>query len=257
MSANTDIPAVEHEIFTNPPLKVMLGQVRFPTVLRIADLASLVPFQDAIRHQFPTFRQEQQLTLIVGASGPGGPSLQPAFRFITDDRAWSFLLTPDAVTVEADVAAGYTSYDEFVDRFRLVWEAIITHFAPDRVLRQGLRYVDHVEGERTAPEWATFINPELLGPLVERFGMAVSQAVSELRLNRTDGVLVFKHGMLPLGPGSAPGYLLDFDYFNEEPTDDPSVEAVMGRFDAYHESLYNLFRWCVTDEALERFRAPR
>ncbi len=254
MSVDIDIPQVEHEVFPNPPLKVMLGQLRFPPVLRIADLASLVPFQDAIRHQFPSFRQEQQLSFMLGPQGPQGASAQQAYRFITADAAWSILLTPDAVTLEADVAAGYTSYDQFVERFRLVWDAIVTHFAPRQVMRQGLRYVDHIEGDRSAPEWASVINGELLGPLVNRFGAAISQAVSELRLTRDDGVLVFKHGVLPLGPGASMGYLLDFDYVTEEASDDASVEAVMTRFDAYHEALYRLFRWCVTDEALEAFR---
>jgi uncharacterized protein (TIGR04255 family) len=55
MSVHADIPAVEHEVFANPPLKVMLGQVRFPPVLRIADPAYLASFQEAVRHQFPPF----------------------------------------------------------------------------------------------------------------------------------------------------------------------------------------------------------
>ncbi len=257
MSVHADIQAVEHEVFANPPLKVMLGQVRFPPVLRIADPASLASFQEAVRHQFPTFRQEQQLTLMMGAQGPQVPSLQNAYRFVTDDGAWSILLTTDSVTLEADIAAGYTSYDGFVEQFRLVWQAILANFAPDRVARQGLRYVDHIEGERTAPEWAALINHDLLGPLVDRFGTAIAQAASELRLTREDGVLVFKHGMLPLGPDATMGYLLDFDYFNEEPSDDTSLEAVMDRFTGYHEALYSLFRWCVTDAALEAFRGPR
>jgi uncharacterized protein (TIGR04255 family) len=255
MSFDIDIPRIEHEVFESPPLKTMLGQVRFPTVLRIAEIGSLVAFQDAIRHRFPTFRQEQQLSFLVGPQGPQAPTTQQAFRFTTGDGAWSMLLTADAVTLEADVAAGYTSYDQFGEQFRSVWEEILTHFRPAQVSRQGLRYVDHIEGDRPAPEWESVINGELLGPVVKRFGAAISQSASELRLNRDDGVLVFKHGLLPLGPDGKMGYLLDFDYFNEEPSDDTSTEAVMGRFDRYHDVLYSLFRWCVTDAALEAFRA--
>ena len=257
MSVDRDIPIVEREVFPNPPLKAMLGQIRFPTVLRIADLSSLVPFQEAIRRDFPTFREEQQLSLVMGAQGPQTPQIQKAYRFVTANRGWSILLTPDAVTLEADVAAGYTSYDEFVQRFRAVWGAIVDTFVPAEVSRQGLRYVDHIEGDRPAPDWAALINPDLLGPLVAQFGDAITQSASELRLTREDGVLVFKHGMLPLGPGGAPGYLLDFDYFTEEPDNDTSLEAVMGRFDRYHELLYRMFHWCLTDAALEAFRAAR
>ena len=254
MGDSLDIPTVEHEVFRSPPLKAMLGQVRFPTVLRIADLASLVPFQEAIRDAFPTFRQEQQLSFVLGPQGPQGATAQQAFRFVTEDRGWSIILTPDTLTLEADVAVRYTSYDEFAERFRLAWETILVHYQPRQVIRQGLRYVDHLEGDRSAAEWAELINPDLLGPLIERFGSEVTQSASELRLVLADGVLVFKHGMLPLGPDGKMGYLLDFDYFTEEPSDDASLDAVTRRFDAYHERLYGFFRWCVTDTALEAFR---
>lgn len=235
----------------------MLGQVRFPTVLRIADLASLAPFQEAIRDVFPTFRQEQQVSFALGPQGAQGPSAQHAFRFVTEGPGWSILLTPDALTLEADVAVRYTSYDEFVERFRLAWTAILAHYEPRQVIRQGLRYVDHLEGDRPAAEWGELINPDLLGPLIERFGSEVTQSASELRLALTDGVIVFKHGMLPLGPDGNMGYLLDFDYFTEEPSDDSSLDAVMRRFDTYHQTLYGFFRWCVTEAALETFRGDR
>lgn len=150
MTTGLDIPIVEHEVFPNPPLKAMLGQIRFPTVLRIADLASLAPFQEAIRGDFPVFREEQQLSLVVGPQGPQAPQIQRAWRFVTANQGWSFLLTPDAVTLEADVAFGYTSYEEFSRRFRGVWQAIADQFGPAQVSRQGLRYVDHFEGDRAA-----------------------------------------------------------------------------------------------------------
>lgn len=257
MSLSPAIPDAEHEVLPNPPLKVMLGQLRFPTVLRIGDLGSLIPFQEAMRQQFPTLREEQQLSFVFGPQGPQETSAQRAWRFVTGDGAWSFLLTQDAVTLEADVTRGYTSYDQFVERFRLVWTAILERFAPSKILRQGLRYVDHVEATSAVSEWASIINADLLGPLVERFGAALSQTVSELRLTLDDGVLVFKHGILPLGPNAKVGYLLDFDCFNEDSSDDTSLEAVIERFDRYHATVYSLFRWCVTDAALEAFRGQR
>ncbi|HEY7829687.1 MAG TPA: TIGR04255 family protein [Solirubrobacteraceae bacterium] len=232
----------------------MLGQIRFPPVLRIADLASLGPLQDAIRAEFPTFAQEQQMSFTVGPDGPQSASSSRAYRFSTSDASWSVLLTPDVLTLEADVGESYTSYDEFVKRFRLVWGATLDHFAPSQVVRQGLRYVDHLEGDRSPAEWAKLVNKDLLGPLAGVFGQSVAQSVSELRFRREDGVLVFKHGMLPLGPDAKMGYLLDFDYFNEQPHDDVSVDSVAERFDSFHELIYNFFRWCVTKEATDEFR---
>ena len=254
MTFGPRVPEVEHETFARPPLKVMLGQIRFPPVLRIADLGSLGGFQDSIRAEFPSFRQEQQLSFMFGPNGPEAAAAQNAYRFATADGAWSVLLNPEAVTLEADVAVQYTSYDEFIQRFAFVWASVLDHFQPGQVLRQGLRYVDHLEGERPALEWAEHINSELIGPLAGSLGDGIVQSISEHRFIRGDGVLVFKHGILPLGPTANPGYLLDFDYFIEQADPDVSVGAVKDRFDRYHEFLYRFFRWCVTDTALEEFR---
>ncbi len=151
--------------------------------------------------------------------------------------------------------ARYSAYDEFAKRFRQVWDALREHFAPAAVLRQGLRYVDHLEdGARTPSEWARLINPELMGPLAGPLASGLEQAISDYRFRYDDTVLVFKHGIVPAGAENQPGYLLDFDHFTDQPSDDVSTDAVMERFAKYHEQSYAFFRWCVTDEALEGFR---
>jgi uncharacterized protein (TIGR04255 family) len=255
MTYGPDIPPADREIFPNPPLKAMLGQVRFPPILRIADLGSLGGFQDAIREDWPQFAQEQQLGILVGAQGLQEAGATRAFRFTAADGMWSALLTPDALTLEAALPAGrYTSYEEFGDRFRRVWTALLDQFRPAAVVQQGLRYVDHIERELPPADWATLINPELLGALTTSLSTGVVQAISDLRFQREDGLLAFKHGLVPAGPENKFGYLLDFDYFTQEQTGDTSTDAIMDRFDHYHETIYAFFRWCVTDQALEEFR---
>jgi uncharacterized protein (TIGR04255 family) len=255
MSYGPDIPPAEREIFASPPLRAMLGQVRFPPILKIADLASLGGFQDAIREDWPQFAQEQQLGVLVGPQGLQEAGATRAFRFTAADEMWSAVLTPDALTLEAALPAGqYTSYEEFSDRFSRIWTAFLQQFQPTAVVQQGLRYVDHIERELPPADWARLINPELLGPLATSLSAGVIQAISDLRFQREDGLLAFKHGLVPAGPENKFGYLLDFDYYTQEQTADPSIEAILDRFDRYHEVIYAFFRWCVTDEALEEFR---
>lgn len=256
MSPGPDIPAAEYEIFANPPLKAMLGQVRFPPILRIANLSTLAAFQDDIREEWPEFAQEQQINFVIG---PGVQQSQPGpqhiFRFTSADKVWNIVLATDAITIETTGGGEYSSYNEFDTRFRRVWEALRKHFGPTALLRQGLRYVDHLEGDGLeAAGWARLINPDLMGPLAGPLADGLEQAISDYRFRYDDGVLVFKHGITPAGPENRPGYLLDFDYFTDEPSEDASTETVMEKFAGYHERSYAFFRWCVTDEALERFR---
>lgn len=255
MTFGPDIPQVEHEVFARPPLKAMLGQVRFPPILKIADLGSLGGFQDTIREDWPQFGQEQQLSVLVGPQGVQEAGANRAFRFSAADDTWSALLTPDALTLEAGLATGgYTSYDEFRERFARVWAVLLEHFKPASVVQQGLRYVDHIERELPPADWVALINPDLLGPLAGSFSSGIVQAISDLRFRREDGILTFKHGLVPAGPDNKFGYLLDFDYFTQEQSEDTSVEAILSRFDCYHEVIYGFFRWCITDQALKEFR---
>jgi len=256
MSPGLDIPPTKYEVFANPPLKAMLGQVRFPPVLKIANLSALSALQDDIRDEWPDFTQEQQINLVIG---PGGQQPQPGpqqiFRFTSADKVWNIVLTTDAVTIETTGGGKYSAYEEFAKRFRQVWDGLREHFAPAAVLGQGLRYIDHLEDGAGSPkEWARLINPELMGPLAGRLGTGLEQAISDYRFREGDTVLIFKHGIIPTGPENVPGYLLDFDHFTDQPRDDVSTDAVMERFAGYHEQSYAFFRWCVTDEALEGFR---
>ncbi len=147
----------------------------------------------------------------------------------------------------------YTSYAEFIERFQLLWQATLDHFGPTQVLRQGLRYVDHFESQRLQRSGYLWINPELLGPLLGAFGSGVRQSVSELQFPQDDGVLVFKHGLVPLGPQANMGYLLDFDSFTEDPGE-PDPCSVTARFDRYHDLIYRFFRWCLADDAMAEIR---
>jgi uncharacterized protein (TIGR04255 family) len=254
MPDGPDIPEVEHEAFARPPLKAMLGQVRFPPVLRIADLGSLGGFQDAIGETWPQFAQEQQFSVVVGPGGAQQAEATRAFRFTAADGAWSALLTPETLTLEAAAGERYTSYREFGERFGQVWGAVLEHFRPRAALQQGLRYVNHIERDLAVGDWQLLVNPELLGPLTSGLGKGLVQAMSDLRYEMDDDILVFKHGLVPAGPENKLGYLLDFDHFTQAHNEDTSTDTLLARFDRYHQHVYAFFRWCVTERALEEFR---
>jgi uncharacterized protein (TIGR04255 family) len=255
MSPVPDIPAAEHETLARPPLKTMLGQVRFPTILRIADLGVLGSFQQAIQQAWPEFDNEQQWSVVLGPQGLQQAGAARAFRFTAADRMWSTVLTTDSITVEAALEdGGYTSYEDFKERFLGLWSAVLEYFKPVAVLQQGLRYVNHIERDLPPADWADLINPELLGSIGATLSSGLVQAMCDLRFKREDGMLAFKHGLVPAGPENRPGYLLDFDCFSQQRSEDTSAEALVARFERDHASIYSFFRWCLTERALREFR---
>jgi uncharacterized protein (TIGR04255 family) len=251
-------PTVEYERFENPPLRAMLGQVQYPPILRLQKgVEAVADFQDAIRELFPGFATEQQLQIAVAPGAPAEPAISrsAAFRFTNDAETWSVLLAPGALTLEAVAGGRYSSYAEFARLFETVWAAAVNVLRPGKVSRQGLRYVDHLEGDRSPKEWATWINPELLGGMArEVLGSDLGRAVCELTYPQVDGQVLFRHGTVATGPQNLKGYLLDFDSVHTDPIDPSDIGAVMRRFEESHDVLYRIFRWCVTARALEEFR---
>jgi uncharacterized protein (TIGR04255 family) len=218
---------------------------------------AVADFQDAIREIFPGFATEKQLQLALGAGEQGSPivSSTTAYRFTNEGETWSILLTPDALTLEAAAGGRYSSYDEFSGLFETVWTAAAGILRPGKIRRQGLRYVDHLEGERSPKEWVAWINPELLGATAKDvLGDGLGQAVTQLIYTLDGGQIIVRHGTAAAGPRNLNGYLLDLDSIHTNPLEASDVVTVMKRFDESHDVLYRIFRWCVTDSALEEFR---
>jgi uncharacterized protein (TIGR04255 family) len=82
----------------------------------------------------------------------------------------------------------------------------------------------------------------------------VLHCLSEFRFHADAGALTLKHGLVKAGPDLRDGYLLDFDYFTEDLDGEFSSKEVLGRFVEFHNELHDVFRYCVTDAALEEFR---
>jgi len=252
----THLPPVKHERFARPPLKAVVGQIRFPTVLRMVDKSFVAPFQDAIRDEYPEVLDETQFGIVVGPAGAVQTEPAKQLRLRTADGTWSSVLTPDYLSLEAGPA--YTDSMDFADRFTRIWTAALEHFRPTRRAQQGLRYVNYLEGDHSASQWRALINPDLMGPIGgDELGDDVEQWVSDFRLARPNGTLILRHGFIKGSSTSAAGYLLDFDYFTQHEPELVGVDAVLATFAQFHDELYSLFRWCVTDKALETFRAIR
>ena len=259
MATGPNTPSVDHEALANPPLRAMLGQVQFPTIARLETLEGIAPLQDAIRESFPLLNEEIQVEVAFGPGEAGHD--QPrridtrSHRFMTQDETWSAVLTTNSLTLEAAPGERYASYKSFRDHFESLWCSVLKELKPSQITRQGLRYVDHLEGERSPAEWCEWINPELLGPFAgDVLGSGLTSTLSVSTFQRDHGYLLFRHGITQAGPANAWGYLLDIDDVQDTPLSAESTQEILDRFDVSHDSAYQLFRWSVSDKAIEEFR---
>src|SRR5688572_2034801 len=132
------LPIYDRVIFRKPPLRLVLGQVRFPFLFRFNERPFLAPFQEAIQAEYPRVAQEQQLAVKVTPKGvePTGEAL---WRFSARDGAWSAVLGEGGLTLES---RRYTSIDDFVARFERLLAAAVECLGVEERTRLGVRFIN-------------------------------------------------------------------------------------------------------------------
>jgi len=255
------LPAYDRVIFRKSPLRLVVGQVRFPVLPSFGDGGLIARFSDEIRTEFPSRTKENQLTFQISPKGVEQAPGETLWRLSTRDRLWSVVVGETAITLEVK---GYSSVDEFLARFSRVLAAARSALNVTDRTRIGLRYINeirHPEG-RSLAAWARFLKPELVGfAASELLEGTVEQMIQEIRISRPDGTLAIRHGLqrgtiLEPIPPDVPDqfYMLDLDYFDTTECE-LEVTQVAELMRAYNDTMYRFFRWSLSEE-LYRFLEP-
>jgi uncharacterized protein (TIGR04255 family) len=76
-------------------------------------------------------------------------------------------------------------------------------------------------------------------------------SLQELRFKQTDGNCTLRHGYVLKVDGTRT-YILDLDYYNDTKRE-MSIDANLHDLDNFNDGLYEIFRWCITDQAYNSF----
>jgi uncharacterized protein (TIGR04255 family) len=260
------LPRYDRVLFGQSPLRLVIGQVRFPLLFRFNEKPFLAPFQEAIQPEYPRVAQEHQVAVKFSGKGvePAGETL---WRFSDRDGAWSVVLGEGALTLES---RRYTSIDDFTTRFEKLLSAAGKHLGVEERTRLGLRFINEMRspGATKLSDWAELLNPKFVGyaGAAELLDGTIEHAFSEIQSKRADGTLVIRHGLLTgttVEPRAGerqieqgPFYLLDLDYFDGAEVE-LDVAATLERMRAYNESIYQFFRWALDKGKLFPQLEPR
>jgi uncharacterized protein (TIGR04255 family) len=261
------LPHYERVVFGKAPLRLVVGQIRFPALFRFAEKPFLAPFQGAIQRDYPRAAQENQVALRFSGKGmeQAGESL---WRFSDREGNWSAVLGETALTLES---RRYTTVTDFLERFERLLRAAREHLGIEERLRLGFRFINEIRdpGATKLTDFSQLLNARFVGfgGAAELLDGEVDQAFHDIRSRRPDGVFVIRHGLLsgttveprsgdpPLDRG--PFYLIDLDYFDERegPLD---VAATLDQMRLYNETIYQFFRWALDHGGLyERLEPHR
>ncbi len=249
-------PHVDEVRLGRPPLKEVICQVRYPTVLRISGERPAA-VQEAIAERFPELKVESNVRVDLEAGeGPGriGTETQ-TYRFSSADASRTLTLTPDFYALST---SAYRRWTDFADDLEYVQEGILSQYKIAHAKRIGLRYINHIDASFTKsqdPSDICELVKENLVPLVGE-GVVTSPKLGysryEARLSEESmDNLTFQYGIVPQVPDGSPVFLLDFDAYAVGSIPLDEVTACCARF---HQRIYEAFRWCIRGGQLGAFQ---
>jgi uncharacterized protein (TIGR04255 family) len=249
-------PTAERIELRNPPLELVVGQIRFPIVLGLVNNQSPEAFHKAIRADYPITKRGHHAAALVEASGEQHVlTSKPNFWVFEDkDAQWTVSLGAEFLALET---RRYRQFDEFVGRFLALTDLAAKTYGIELRERLGLRYIDRVSHSRQPflpPDWTAAVNPDIL-PL-RRFRGEGEPQVNHIEARFSFGpkrMLTLHAGLFDAGfPGiDEDMLLLDFDCYAEHRD---NLDGIRGDLFHFKEVTYNAFRWAFGD--LIRFFEP-
>jgi uncharacterized protein (TIGR04255 family) len=97
------LPEYEWVQLAKTPLKLVVGQVRFTTLLRFEQNSFIAGFQEAIRGEYPKVARESTVTLQLSPAGVHQDGSEGLWRFSSRDNLWSVVLGETSLTLEARI----------------------------------------------------------------------------------------------------------------------------------------------------------
>lgn len=239
---DTPFPHAPRRDLTDPPIELILAQVRFPTLAELFSNEGFVRFATAMRGDYPKATPLHELEKLELSGGRvNALSGTPVWKLEDLDGLWTLTLTPEFLALEVKQ---YQRFSEFKKRFQSAWKCLVDLYEIRNRTRLGLRYVDRfASGKQKLPsDWMSLLSKSIF-PLRER-DLSLSQAGQLVHYYSIGENLsltyrsAFKWG----GSSSATQneVILDLDCFDPQTA---STTDVSSRLEDLKEVTHNAFWW--------------
>ena len=249
------IPDSPREIYNHNPLKEVLVQLRFPTILRV-ESETPAQFQNKIRREYPLYEEAssnsglpKEISDVLNAlSIPILPKQTPQnHNFITEDRSRFISLNQDFLAV---TEKKYTQWECFRNEIILAEEAFRNIYEPSFYSRIGLRYIDFIDRKELGLEslsWNELLNEGFIGQLgASDFAEEVSEIKTQsiIRIPSVQsGAVTIRHGLARSSEDSNRfGYSIDADFST---TKRCTPDDAFNILDTFNNLGGRLFRWTI------------
>jgi len=249
-----NLPDYERVIYKRNPLVEVVCQLRFPTILKIAN-QDPVELQDNIRDDYPLLEISKEIPFIPEFARMLQPGevqsfTETVYNFRSEDLKWQVSLNRNFIGF---TTKEYKRYEIFKEKFQKIVEIFEGIYKPAFYSRIGLRYQDLIVRSKLNIDnnWVElipdYIAPEFHSSEIADSVIAFTKAVV---IDLNSSKVIFRHGLVEARDTEEsigePAYLLDADFFIEEKVE--RGKNVWEILDHYNQSARRLFRWSITEK---------
>jgi uncharacterized protein (TIGR04255 family) len=231
------LPDIEAVVFARNFIQTAVCELRFPTLVEF-ETQPPTQLQKALRKDYPYYESGQAVIV-----RPETVNREARYLFKSRKKDWTVSFKSSAIALET---SRYTSFEEFLMRFRRLLEKSQPLLDTDFFTRIGLRYVDAISiKDDNLSGW---VRDDLVPPLVKGVYGTVEQCVQEVRGFTEVGRYTFKHGTLAKTQDGFKIYNLDFDFYEEN----VQLDKVIPLLEQFNQLSFRFFHWAIGPKALER-----
>jgi uncharacterized protein (TIGR04255 family) len=242
MPLQNPFPITKLPELKQPPIELIIGQVRVPMVVALLEPSGIAAFQKLAKADYPHIRREEQVAIRLSSEESPKSQSVGLWRLEDANHAWTVTVAPDFVALEA---REYKDFGEFRDRLVTVAEWFRNAYDASLRVRVGLRYVDRFDAKKypsLPANWIDKANPVLL-TFVRMASGHEHRTFWEHRFSLGESWgMTFRAS---LGVASTEGagdseLLLDVDAFNNEEADFTGLATIL---DSLKQIDYGAFAW--------------
>jgi uncharacterized protein (TIGR04255 family) len=238
------------------PLKRVIAQVRFPTILLVEDRQYIASFHDSLRNDYPILSSQKGIS--VNIFKPEDKREETLWNFVDESKKWRIVLAPEFIAIET---LEYSSRTDFLERFEKILACLEENIDIDMCTRIGVRYINQITGD-SFDNVSNLFRSEILGiyesGLKEQISSSLRQTVfsisKKVNLNARWGVLAKNQTYDPnsLEPINKKSWIFDLDAFSEKGQSFDSGE-ILKQTKKLSEYAYNFFRWSIKKEFITKY----
>ncbi len=244
LSMAIQVPTFERVELQSPPLQLVVCQVRFPPILKLAAGQPPDEFQAGLKELYPVSSRDETIEITGGPGQP--PRLFRHWKFEDKDSNWTVTLGDTFVSLET---ARYSRFRDFLDRFEQMLDLARRLYPIELRERLGLRYIDRISKEvnpALPDDWLQKVQSDLL-PLRALKGDGQAQK-GQFESRFADGscIVTIRSSFVEAGFAGADcdAFVLDTDCYSPQRADVSGIRECLERFKV---TAYNIFRWAIGD----------